>query len=399
MNSVYPRLLFKDKLLAEEEQEFLNDVFQEELFRTELILKKFNNHFADFIDGYNKTAENNIKDFIMRIEEEYYHQISMLVSVIKRKITDHLQDLIDFLRLQRVIIQFYKINSSQENQQNKWETAYEGIFYQEEMKLKQVVRIKSNVLLLSVTFEVSNATNFIIFRNFQSKSLKKVRGNELLVCNGSDIDSLAFFNNTDKILFIGCIREDKEFITIKEFPFQIDINGSIISASYLKACKEIIYTDTSGKIGSFSLTKNLRDISELNKKLYFQVIISDCQKYFILLSTKELELYNLNLQMLYISMDIVKNAFIEDRSIRMLCFDDQNNILIKNIKITNQNTNDSQNISMDRVHAEFSKSVVLAKELITGLFKKNTYNVETVEVMPSSYDANEKKQEEEKKIN
>ena len=142
MNSVYPRLLFKDKLLAEEEQEFLNDVFQEELFRTELILKKFNNHFADFIDGYNKTAENNIKDFIMRIEEEYYHQISMLVSVIKRKITDHLQDLIDFLRLQRVIIQFYKINSSQENQQNKWETAYEGIFYQEEMKLKQVVRIK-----------------------------------------------------------------------------------------------------------------------------------------------------------------------------------------------------------------------------------------------------------------
>ena len=386
LNQTYSPLFgLNEKTLDLEERAFLNDIFEEKNFETERIFKKFNKYISGFIVDYNNNpnAENNIRMYIMKIEEEYIHQMRLIISIIQEKIFNSIQEAINSNELQRIIITMNKIDSVQDVQENHWETASEEIFCKEEIILKQVIRLSSNLLVFNLSFETSNCTNLIIFRDFQSKFLQAIPDKDIIVCSGSEVNSFVLFNNNTKQCIIGCIRDDKEFISLKEFSFSPKPIEKIISACYIKKNKELICINPLGEISS---SKNaIIGLSLIDNEHFHTIVISECKNYLIFHSKAGLKLYTLDLKEIFIYAYPVLQAFIQDNALIALCVNNEQKGSITRVRLSDLEIDKTRGnyFVLDKVHAELSKSISFAREIYTDFFNPNRYRVEKSEVMPS----------------
>ena len=128
-SDVHKRLLWlKDLQLQDEEGAFLTEIFELEVFRAEIVSKKFISRFKGFIEEYNSKVENDIKEVCMRSEEEFMHTVGLMASFTKRKIQEFFNSIITSLRLQRVIISNFQIDSEANEQKNQWVTVFEDFY-------------------------------------------------------------------------------------------------------------------------------------------------------------------------------------------------------------------------------------------------------------------------------
>ena len=279
---IYKRILFKDKTLADEEARFLTELFEIHEFRSETVIKKFISYFKGFITGFDTSTEAAIKEFILRTEEEVVHTTNMFVATTKRKISNYFKEKIENFKFMRVVVRNFQVNISDEEQRKDWATAYEGIFLDEEVKLRQIVSVSSNSVIIGISFEESNQLFIVYFQDFAAFPVKKlISDKETVVAEGSDPNHLVLFKNTEKVCILGYFQEFKVLETMNEISFFSKNSEKIVSASYFKQSKEIIFLTASGIIGYKSIDdKNNKDLSIIKVQNIKSVVVSYCGKYF-----------------------------------------------------------------------------------------------------------------------
>lgn len=380
------RFLLPDLNLVDEEAAYLQDVFNMKVFRSEALISKFFSHFKGFIEIYNDTVKSNIEELIMRTEEEYMHQISISVSMIKRKIHDFILNEVNSRRLQRLIVSVYSITTGNEDAQRSWYTIFEGIFQEEEVILKQVIRTGFTTSIISLAFMRIDQILLIIIEDLISRPLSNlIPGCDTLIASGSTSSSLILFKNKELKCVEGYVVEGRYVQAKDQLFFYLD---PIIGGAYLKSTKEIVYIRETGEIFYFGHNQT-KTAEQLVKYSFKDAHVSVCERYIALYSADEMYLINSDLKLLYIESKCPKHCVIHEDTLFLLFINESGLSHIKKVDIQGgiSNKPKTKDVISERFGNELRTSLNLGMNLITGILAKNAYNISGPNIVPSSQEA------------
>lgn len=382
--NINKRLFFSNQKLEDELENFLNEIFLLKSFRSEIVAEKFISRFKDFIKDFNDSTQVAVRDFVMRIEEECVYIVNNFVFESKKKLELLLSELIDNLKVNRVLVKMQLINI-EGGPESKWEIAYQGLFTEDEIVLKQVLAFNENSFFISLGCECLNVIHLVIMRDFTSVIVKNsISDSETLIASGSIPDSLILFKNTEKKCLQGCVQEDRKFITLSEIPLYSTTVQEILSAGYLRASKEVLYSIADGTLGYFQLNKKEKKNVTYLPPTNSQIRTSLCGKYMTLISASDIALLDSQMRIVYMYGAVPDHTIVEESQLKMLFLNSENGIYVKSIKVNLEEVKTSSTTEkiFDKVKLEFRKTVELGEGLFTGILGNNTYVANQAELAP-----------------
>ncbi|OMJ90433.1 hypothetical protein SteCoe_7241 [Stentor coeruleus] len=385
-NPVNKRFLLPDLNLVDEEAAYLQEVFNMKVFRSESLISKFLGHFKGFIEVYNDSVKSNIEELIMRTEEEYMHQISISVSMIKRKIHDFILNEFNSRRLQRLIVSVCSITIGNEDAQRNWCTIFEGIFQEEEVILKQIIRTGFTTSIISLAFMKIDQILLIIIEDLISRPLSNlIPGCDTIIASGSTLSSLILFKNKELKCVEGYIVEGRYVQAKDQLFFYLD---PIIGGAYFRSTKEVVYLRETGEIFYFGPSKT-KTTEQLTKYSFKDAHISVCERYIALYSVDEMYLINSDLKLIYIESKCPRHCVIHEDTLYLLFISENDCPRIKKVEIQGgvSNKPKTKDVISERFGSELRTSLNLGMNLITGILAKNAYNISGPNIIPSSQEA------------
>lgn len=372
-NLVYKKFLFKELKLEEEEKEFLTEIFEIKVFRSEIVTKKFIARFGNFIEGYNSTVEQSIKNFIMRSEEEFIHVLNILVGVTKEKIKNFISSLFDSFKLIRAVIRISKITPGQLQQRSVWENIYDDMLAQEEIKLSQVVRFDKSSVFICLSFKDSKFISIIWIKNFESISvIKSIPDPDTIVADGSTPDFIVLCKNSEKKILLGNIKGNKFCLREEMNLFSNEVD-KIVSLSVLKKAKQLLYISQSRKLYLVHLPSKIekRIPSMHQDTCYNEVRVSKSENFVILISESQLIVSNSDLLITYVEKSLPNSSVIESNELLMLYVPDKDVPSIKSINMSLEaNHSASNNIFMNLFRSDSRRNSSIP-ELISSNLVQN----------------------------
>lgn len=240
-----------------------------------------------------------------------------------------------------------------------------------------MVSLSNDHILFVISFKESKKSLIISDFKLISKALNDfINDDDLVIASGSTKDSMIVFLNTERKVILGYFTE--EGIKPKD---ELRIYNSLIyrvtSACYVKSRKELLYLYDDGKIGQFSLdrNKNLTSLAQVPPTLYKTVSISECERFIIMLSYQESYLYTTDLCQIYMDYTTPFFAGVKDSNFYFIFFDSNGKVTFKifPIDVEKKIIKPDTNSIYHKVDSGARKTILLAKEIIKGVFESNNF--------------------------
>lgn len=386
--------------LDERKAKFAERMFMQKVFTADIFIEEFFSHFSDFIVGIDDQMRRNISDNIEIKMRDFSRNFETLLTEKKNVIINLIMNIRNKVDPIRFSVMKYEYTGDAEMQQRtQWEIVYEDIINNEELELKQIVGFADNFVLINIGLKTSLVLMVITSKNYVTRALPSFfPDNNTVIATGSTEHCVVFLQNTMNKAFVGCLSDDR-FIISKEINVYSEIVRGVLSAAYIQANKELFIINTNGNFSAVKIgDKPLTDSRHIVPTTYKSISISLSQKFVILISISEVYVFSYNLQLVYQEYTVPYYAGMRGNKFEQIFMTSINDISGTSIELDAERYIPVENsqITMNRIDAEYRRTIRLAVDIFTGMFRDGHFNQhESRRINPRTEEEN--KDSEEKK--
>lgn len=374
-NKEHKRVIISDLSLDKEEGEFLTKMLETTKFNSDTFTENFIKYFKCFIVGYNEVTEKIIKEYVVKVIQEFNHGFEKCLSFAKNSVFDYVTELIRRVKTMRVNVLMMHIGESQ-NVENPWEIVYEIFLDTEEIRLEQVVKLGPNHNLITIGLINHKHSMIISNKEYITQCLTELLPDEkIVIASGSNNDSMILFQNNLKKAYIGCFTDDGILLKKEINVFTPNIQ-EIRGACYLRSNNEVLFISEQGRIGQIQLERNpITSLEQIVPTPYRNISISDCGRFIILLSDHEVYLFSYVLELMYMDHSFPYFVDVSDKHLDIIFMNNPSEISVKLIGIDSENMVITPEVNhyMQRIDSEARKTLKLTEELFKGIFKSKNF--------------------------
>ena len=372
VNEIYHRSVLSDLYLSDKEQIFLEKVFVSRIFNSEIFLYYYFKYLKCFIEGYTKNTEKLIKDLVESSMKHFSDRLLMIRAEAKRKvyeITTEFLNKVNYVRISVYLSQLSELPNSRE-------VVYEFFANKEEVNLQQVVQLSPGHVLITIHLVQSKSIIFISYNTYRTTRLNHpFTDDKIVIASGSTIDSIIIFQNTLKKAKVACMGL-KNISLSKGLKIYSDSTTEVISACYIECNNEILFINSQGGLGQFSLRlKAITPLSQVTPSIYRKIQITDCKRFIILLSKRELYLFSFQMILMYVDHTCPHIADVKDKALYFFFFENESNVTIRSIAIDSEHmihTPYSCN-TFQKIDAKIARCDQFVYDIFNGLFQKRNF--------------------------
>lgn len=369
-----PRIILSDLQLQNEKLKFLTKILETQDYSEKFILNQFISTFQDFICGFNKITEQNIKDIIMKVVKSYNEFLEAHQNTLMKKFESFFQETIFEHTFTKVTIKASIISQTKNFEDEKIIDIYENVYIEEPFILKQVLIIGEKDLLITISLENSQKLECLLFNNYKITRIQRLfKQNDVCIAQGSVYNSLIIFINSQRMCHEVQITKEKLKIIAKIGNYTDKIER-VISACYIKSEKIVIFMYPPGALEQFSLTSDTKkDFSNIVPRIYKDIFISECGKFILLVCDDECYLFDWRMRIIG-KENITPLYFYMENSQAVFFYKEEDFYYLKYLQIGKNARESNRTIELNTVVFTNScrKTVELGNFLIEGLFKKET---------------------------
>jgi hypothetical protein len=369
-NDIVLRFLLPDLIIDHEEQIYLEKMMKTHNYSQKELFENFVATFKCFIDGYSPVVETYISDCVEKMTLELESSYQMIRKSVKNRLVSYIDDILSSLKFQKISIQVQEIPGNAEN--SNWVVAYENYIVDESAHLKQVIRFSPYFFLITIALEVTNKLLLISYKEFISSRIKHIFDDkETIIAAGSVPQSLIIFKNTSKECWIGILSEKKIELT-KKLEIYSERVKEVISGIYIKHENHIIYIYSPGAIGQYTKSSP-KNFSNIYPQVYNQILISECERFIILVSEENLVVYNTKLKILHQESIRCVHCVIIDFTLKIVTCDENSNLSVVVLQLNPAFFEERPKIKAvyDSFNTSARKSIGFGKSFIKNLLSEN----------------------------
>ncbi|OMJ81690.1 hypothetical protein SteCoe_17799 [Stentor coeruleus] len=367
--SSVPRIFLSDLQLQNEKLKFLTKIIETQDYSEKYILNQFISTFQDFICGFSKITEYNIKDIVLKVVKSYSKFLEGHQNALCKTLEDFFQVMIFDHTFKKVTLKASMISKNPNLQDERLIDFYENIYFEELFVLKQILIIGEKKLLITISLENSQKLECLLFDNYEITRLQKpFKHNDVCIAQGSVIDSLIIFINSQRMCYEAQIAKEKLKLIAKVGNYTDKIER-VISACYIKSDKIVIYMYPPGALDQFSLIGNSKkDFSNIVPKIYNELFISECGKFIMLVCDNECYLFDWRMKVVGKEKIVPLYFCMENNEITIL-YNDEDYYFFKILRVDKdaRESNRAFELSADMLTNSCRQTIELGKAAIGGM--------------------------------
>lgn len=370
------RFLIKDLEIEYEKNVFLTKIVQMKSLVFPDFYDLFISTFKPFIKNFSPQIESSIKKYIEKSIDDFGHKFEKSLSITKLRLESYLVDIAKSIQPMQVTVSMREIIDS--SILGPWIICFQKLFDKEHIDLKQVVYFSPTSYLITIAFHDSNSIltafndNFII-----SISDNMIKDSSTVVCEGSTRENLIFIHSMLRSAYVVMEREGKLEANHKIEMFNEEVQ-KITTAVYLRMSKEILFIDESGNFRFHSLTKD--NTYENNKSHivpcnYNRVSLSPCGNFVMLVSNKEIYIFNSKLEMV-LQYEAISDLICLTRTTLIMVYkpdSEEQEIVRANVNSDYISGVDISTSVIDKVDFGLRATYSFGRDLIKGMIEKRRF--------------------------
>jgi hypothetical protein len=319
-NFYYERILLSNQRLEDKKNEYLSAVFNLKEFRAESLKKLYLDNLKNFMENFNTNTPSEIEFKCCGLEEEFIHEVDIMVSLNKRKLKEFIEE--NFARRNIVVLSLGTVKVFPVESQQSFTVRYKTYLQTERVSLLQVVSLSNDTYLPLVRFADSDDCFFIIVNKNERYQLEvqDKRDPNIVVATGSNQENLVLFCNQLRLMSKGYIVKNKTYQETQRFMFDSGAS-QVLSAAYLQIPNEVIYLNNSRVLSYKSFTSKTRSISSI--ETYGFSKIESNGEFLFLTSYDQFSLANSDLQIVFREDRHVTHCFLNGKKLVLSVFEGQ----------------------------------------------------------------------------
>ena len=375
INQIVKRSIRSDLSLHEQEQIFLGKMFEARIFNSKMFLHYYLKYLKCFIEGYSPDTEKEIKDTVERFMQNYCEQLSGTLDETSIKVNSYISELLNKINYVRNSVYLSQLSFTGKDGQ---EVVYEFFAHKEEVCLQQVVQLSPEHVL--ITINLVQSKNFIIisYNIYTTTRLSHpFIDDKIVIASGSTVDSIIIFQNTKRMVEVACMGLDSIIVKRQIDIYRSAIIGSVISACYIQVNDEVLFINDNGHIQQFCLKRKgtLTSLKQVAPTSYRKIIMTDSNRFIILLSKFDLFLFSFQMELVYQGSCFPHTADFKDKELDIIFFENSADIIVKSIPITLEHMVENRYSGnfLEKINAKLLNTRKSAKGMIKGVFRNRSF--------------------------
>ncbi|OMJ68528.1 hypothetical protein SteCoe_33993 [Stentor coeruleus] len=371
---VIPRVFLPDLKLENEQLKFMTKIFETKDFTLNYISKLYISIFNEFISGFNNNTEQHIKDVVSKVVNSFNRFLETYQASLREKLEKFLEEKTINLSFIKVYLKAIMISESENSPEERFATIYENIYIEEPFELKQIISLSEKKLLITILVN-SLKLECIIFEDYEVHRLeKKFNSNDTYIAQGSVPESLVMFINSERECIEAQLteRKIKRIAKICNYPSKVQ---RVDAACYIKNEKRILFLYPPGALEQISFNNgSQKDFSNIVPKIYKNLYISDCGKYYLLVCEDECYLFNQRMRIVEIQKLSPLHFFMKSGKAYILCQDNEN-LYFKYFQVVEDAKGSSSIIDLNAnvITHNYRKTLELGKSILKEFLTSNNF--------------------------
>lgn len=372
---IVPRVFLSDLKLENEQLKFMTKIFETKDFSSNYISKLYISTFNEFISGFNNNTEYHIKNVVSKTVECFNKFLAAYHTSLRKKLESFLDEKTINLSFIKVCLKAIMISESENGHEERFATIYENCYLEEPFELKQIVNLSEKKLLITICLVNSLKLECIIFENYEVHKLEKFfNSNDAYIAQGSVPESIVMFINSERECIEAQLTERKLKRIAKICNYTSKVQR-VDAACYIRNEKRVIFLYPPGALEQISLiNESPKNFSNIVPKIYKNLYISDCGKYYLLVCEDEFYLFNQWMKIVEIQKLSPLHFFMKSGRACILC-QDHENLYFKYFQVADDTQSSSKAIDLnaDVITHNCRKTLELGKSILKEFLTSNNF--------------------------